>query len=131
VPSHEIHLIFHLPSSIFRLPSSVFRLPSSSLLSFLVPQRSAQAAAWNVLFHVDDGHHLKFIAKDTVDHPIRAFMHLTQAGVDEFMNGMPSGGHFGSAFYAGNQALDLQSRVVLRVTSDEFPDGMKIAPRLR
>ena len=61
---------------------------------------------------MDDGHHLKLIALDTVNNPVRVFMHLTQAGLVEFMNGVPSGGPCDRPFHAGNQALDLQSRIV-------------------
>jgi hypothetical protein len=35
-------------------------------------------------------------------------MHLAQAGLDEFMDGVSSGGRCGSTFDAGDQAIDLQ-----------------------
>ncbi|NQW99999.1 hypothetical protein HQ447_05015 [bacterium] len=47
------------------------------------------------------------------------------------MNGVPSGGHSGPTFHAGNQALDLQLRIVFRVMGDEVSDDLQIAPRLR
>ena len=40
-------------------------------------------------------------------------MHLAQVGLDKLMNEMPSGRHHGGKFHARNQALDLQSRIVL------------------
>ena|GEM_PF-6694184 len=58
-------------------------------------------------------------------------MHLTQAGLAEFVDRVPSGGHFSRTLHADNQALDLQLRIVLRVTGNEIPDGMQIATRLR
>jgi hypothetical protein len=33
-------------------------------------------------------------------------------------------------FDSGEQALDLQSRIVFRIAGDEIPDGMEIAPGL-
>jgi hypothetical protein len=46
------------------------------------------------------------------------------------MDRVPSGGHCGGAFDSGEQALDLQSRIVFRIAGDEIPDGMEIAPGL-
>lgn len=43
----------------------------------VAPRLSAQAAARDALFHMDDGHHLKLIGADTVNDPVEAFMHLT------------------------------------------------------
>ncbi len=53
----------------------------------VVTHQSTYAAARDALFHMNDGHHLKLIALDTVNNPVRAFMHLTQARLVEFMNG--------------------------------------------
>jgi hypothetical protein len=47
------------------------------------------------------------------------------------MNRVPFGRNSGRALDPGNQALDLQSGIVLRVAGDEVADCMQIAPRLR
>lgn len=88
------------------------------------PGHSAQATTREALFHVNDGHHLKLVAENTVNDPVGTFMHLAQAALDQLMDGMPSGRHSGRTFHAGNQTLDLQSRIVLRVMGDEVPNGL-------
>ncbi|MEX1116361.1 MAG: hypothetical protein WEB53_14010 [Akkermansiaceae bacterium] len=73
---------------------------------------------------------MKLIAAHIVDDAVRAFMHFAQARPAEFVNGMPTGRHRGSTFDAGDQPLDLQSRIVLRIAGNEVPDGLQIAPLL-
>jgi hypothetical protein len=48
--------------------------------------RSKKAAAGEAMFHMDDGHNLKFFVQPIVNDPISAFMNLTQAGFHEFMD---------------------------------------------
>ena len=57
-------------------------------------------------------------------------MDLAQAGFDEFMNGVPFGRRSSRALDTGDQALDLQSRIVLGVAGDEVTNGMQIEPCL-
>ena len=85
----------------------------------------------HLLFHMDDGHHLKLLILDAVDDSVAAFMNFTQAGLDEFMNGVTFGWHARRMFDAVDQALDLQAGVMLGVTGDEVADGPQITACLR
>jgi len=53
-----------------------------------------QTAPGKALFHVNKGNHLKIIVENSVNDPVGSFMHLAQAGLNEFMDGVSSGGRY-------------------------------------